>query len=1267
MDGSSQGFLSTRRSVRVLLTVALLAFGVVVPSAAASVAEPSPVCAPAALTEAAAVKMAAECGTSVAVEASRTEYTQVVATASGVMRLESAAVPVRARTGTGSWAPIDLTLSASAHGDVRPAVSSADVRFSAGGPNPLVTLVRAGHRFELSWPAALPAPVLDGDSATYQEVLPDVDLVARATRTGFTHVLVIKSAAAADSEAVRSVRFEVSGDAVVQQFGDGSLRAVTPDGQLMADAHLPLMWDSGTSVPRSGLPQGREALTGDDGPGQVGVESSHVGAGDGAQVAAVGTEITAAGDLMLVPDEQLLSSATFPLYVDPAWDEDRNRWAYSTDNGSSNSDYTSARVGRNPDTGTLFRSYFEFPMTDSGGVTLKGKQIKTARVQMTLDHSWSCGDTWTHMYLTSTIDKTMRATWSKMPLTKWLASAEGHANEDDGCGAPDPDMTMNFMDTAPGGVLLTQVQAAAKASLNTFTVAFCACNSQGQYESSQDRWKRFDPAEAFLVVEYNTAPTAPTDLRFGTFTCPAVAALADPPEVGSVSTTLEALANDADGGTADVTFRWVQIPPGTTDPDLLTGYTDVTFEDKTVNSKPAGQAPNASRVQSALNGLTEGKTYGFKVKSQDPNTVATYSPDSPWSQWCVFAVDVSIPDPPGVSSVNCPEEQLTTVGPGQTCNVVMTTTATDAAYFEYWFEGQSRRMIPVDADLQVEVPVTPIRYGLNTFNVFVVDSVGHPSASETTYSFYVAAPSKPVAHWNLEQFPPAFAAAEALHDQQGTATDLTFNGTWAADTRLIGARTATFNGSSHSASTSGPVVSTSGSFSVSAWVRLSALPTDDMIAVTQAGADAAGFQLGVKMLGTPLTPRWAFIMKDTQAQSSATRTAGSPVALTSADLGQWIHIAGVYDTNAKKIRLYVNGVLTGGTDRTAAPWPSTGNFAVGRGFAGGVSNKWWNGSIADVRAWDRALVAEDFTPQPVSGDVGLVDHDVAASWSFDAISLCLPTVCPRLTDDSTFTRQLQLELGTLTGPDQSQANEICQVGGRNTVALFDTCDIDYNEPGSSGPEFGTVIKNHGTEGAPDWRHAPVVRTDTSFTVSAWVRPQEDSLLTGCRTALAQDATVAGGPVSGFYLRSCTSPQTGGGTAARWEFYMPDTGTATTNGVSVTSLLPIASSADATVGAETAGRWTFLTAVYDGASREMRLYVNGVLQGSVQRPAGSAWHAAGALTIGRARWSDTPNPAGFNTDFYLGAVDQVSVYAGVLDQTAIDQAYTTEGLDGATPE
>ncbi|MFY1656131.1 hypothetical protein [Micromonospora sp. WMMD1274] len=280
------------------MSTALLAGVVVVPSASVSAATSVPMAPLVARDAGAASRLAQETGQRVEVGAGRSELTQVFALPDGGFQQESAVVPQRARRADGSWAPLDLSLTRGGDGLWRPAVSVADVRFSAGGSGPMVTLVRRGKSFSLSWQGgSLPAPAVVGDSATYPGVLPDVDLVVRATWTGFSHVLVVKSPQAAANPALRQLRFEVGGDAGAVRIGDGELRAVA-GGEVLAESAAATMWDSTpSSAPR---PQIAGRATAGTKAGQK--ESSPVGPGDAAVTAPVRTEVTSGGDVVLHPD-----------------------------------------------------------------------------------------------------------------------------------------------------------------------------------------------------------------------------------------------------------------------------------------------------------------------------------------------------------------------------------------------------------------------------------------------------------------------------------------------------------------------------------------------------------------------------------------------------------------------------------------------------------------------------------------------------------------------------------------------------------------------------------------------------------------------------------------------------------------------------------------------------------------------------------------------------------------------------------------------------
>ncbi|MGW1502246.1 hypothetical protein ACWCQW_27410 [Streptomyces mirabilis] len=119
--------------------------------------------------------------------------------------------PVRTRR-AGKWVDIDTGLRRVDDVGIVPVASAGDVVFSAGGSrDPLVRMVKAGRELSLSWPDTLPAPTISGSSATYAEVLPDVDLRMTAEPDGFSQVLVVKSAEAAANPALTELRLPMAG------------------------------------------------------------------------------------------------------------------------------------------------------------------------------------------------------------------------------------------------------------------------------------------------------------------------------------------------------------------------------------------------------------------------------------------------------------------------------------------------------------------------------------------------------------------------------------------------------------------------------------------------------------------------------------------------------------------------------------------------------------------------------------------------------------------------------------------------------------------------------------------------------------------------------------------------------------------------------------------------------------------------------------------------------------------------------------------------
>ncbi|MEH1164203.1 hypothetical protein V6V47_02310 [Micromonospora sp. CPCC 205539] len=619
-------------------------------------------------------------GRRVEVLSARTELTQVFAKPAGGFVAESAAVPQRVRQGDGSWADVDLSLRRDSAG-WRPAISPSDVVFSSGGRGPAATLANAGSSMTLGWPGVLPAPSVSADAATYPEVLPGVDLVLRATHTGFTHVLVVKTSQAAANPALREIRFDLGGDAKVRREADGSLRALAGETEVARGATAE-MWDStGSGAARSAT-----------------VTSSPAGPGVAARTAPVATEVDPAGDLVLRPSPGLLdpAKATFPVYIDPAWSAGPSRWAYATSNNTTNSDTTAARVGKDSGSGVTYRSYFEFPISALGG-----KVIRSAYVQMKLDHSWSCFDTPTYMYQSAAIASTPRTAWAPA-LTTLRASASSHANQGSGCiDSPQPDMTVNFA----GSSVTAGLSSAAAAHLSSVTYGFCACSdSSGTGESSADRWKKFYPTAARLLVDYDTAPTQPTGLQAGGAACVAGERVIRP-----TPPTLSAVFPDADAGQVlQTTYELLEIPASGT------------YDSSTPRmSPPTGSAVTAGgrSTTAAVTGTVGGNSYAFRTRSNDSYAV------SPWSAWCEFTVDNQ---PPTVSV----DEVTTPAPPGQLYTYKLRSPDPDVVSFRYGWSSPPTEEAEAGTSLgypgkTVSVTLATPAYGTNTLYVAAVDSAGN--------------------------------------------------------------------------------------------------------------------------------------------------------------------------------------------------------------------------------------------------------------------------------------------------------------------------------------------------------------------------------------------------------------------------------------------------------------------------------------------------------------------------------------------------------------
>jgi hypothetical protein len=163
-----------------------------------------------------------------------------------------------------------------------------------------------------------------------------------------------------------------------------------------------------------------------------------------------------------------------------------------------------------------------------------------------------------------------------------------------------------------------------------------------------------------------------------------------------------------------------------------------------------------------------------------------------------------------------------------------------------------------------------------------------------------------------------------------------------------------FNGSTTSVNVGNPSsLQLTGSMTLSAWVKAEAHCSDDCDIAVKYVAGSGGFQLKT----TPDTGPRTFGFTVTPNASSATQRYSSATV----DLNRWYFVAGVYNASAQTMDIYVDGALNNGTLSGAVPasqFNSNNNVTLGA-YPNEDYNRHFNGTIDDVRVYNRALSADE--------------------------------------------------------------------------------------------------------------------------------------------------------------------------------------------------------------------------------------------------------------------------------------------------------------------
>lgn len=1059
----------------------------------------------------------------------------VYANPDGTFSVEQAAVPVRGRTATG-WAPIDTTLQERADGSVGPAVPAVPLTFSGGGRTDAVRYGGDSANLGLTWQAALPKPVLKGDTATYPDVLPGVDLALTATRSGFSHVFVVKSAEAGAQPALASLRFGVrtKGLAVLPAYAGGA-RVVDEAGAVVFQSAAAKMWDSAPQATSNG------------GTG---------GAGGQRQEATLPVTVDK-DSISFTPDHGILANprTRFPVFIDPDYSPGLNGWGMTylehpddhywlgDGSGFAKSGFTNWDVPQ-----VTVRSFFQF---DIG--FLRGKHV--LRSEFNILENWAprCTPQEVQLWYTQGIDPGL--SWRNQPGAIRLQDRRTVAFGRPGCDA-------NFVGFDTGTAVAESVGAGSGTS--TFMI-------RAMDEGNGDAWKKFDPNTATLIVTYNSLPSVPTGLSAENLGC---GTSPSQPYTGTSTPRLEAKVSDPDGTPVSAKFEWWN-----TSGKLIGSTTTV-----------AQASGTPYRVTVPAKAFGDGQTVRWRVSGWDGVDWGG------WSNWCEITVDQTHPDkPPTVSSTDYPEnERGGAVGKTGTFTLDANGVA-DVARFQYSFFGDfsvdppgapSRTSSVAAAKLggSARALVTPPTDDPQVLYVRSLDRAGNPGPVRK-YSFQVGEATPPNGQWLLDGAGTDITAPELRSQHPGTVTHNATGPTGAYWTPGRHGSAIAFDGATGSISTGGgPSVETGTSFSVSAWVRPDGFDGKWRAAVTQDGGNVSGFMLQY----APDTKQWAFALPNGDFLNPSWNRirGGTPVA------GVWTHLVGVFDAARKEIRLYVNGRLVA-TGAHTTPWNSSGAVQIGRGKYNTLPSDYWLGGVDDVRVYGRVLSDRRVSP---------TDEVVPGS------ELHLLATAPA-------------EREGWWRFEESGGDAVEDSGNYRTATVSGSVGRAAGAVGAQAAEFD------GSGGALT-TSAPVVRTNTSYTVSARVKLEAIDGKT--RTAVSQAGAVRNGFTLGV-----------DGVTGKWSFSLPTGDTASATSVTVLSAVPARP-----------GTWAQLTGVYDEASGQVRLYVDGARVGVA---AGRVpWNATGPLRIGKGA-----------SDFWRGQIDDVQVHNGARTESQV-QAEFADPATGPVP-
>ncbi|MFK0258104.1 DNRLRE domain-containing protein [Streptomyces sp. NPDC090445] len=696
-------------------------------------------------------KSAAASGKEVEVTAERSANTTTWALPDGTFKKRISSAAVRARVG-GQWGPVDTGLGRVDGGYAAKAVNGRVV-FSAGSNSQggsegrasrstaraavaadapgqvwseLVRLNTNGHEMVVSWPGALPAPVVDGPRALYENVRPGIDLLMTAQDGGYSQLLVVKDRQAAADPMLQELNTRLASPDLTFQLDpeSGALSARNGKGEEIAGSPSPLMWDSSGKVAATdSVPDRRPGPAAKEHPtlglpGITGAEGAHL---------AVAKASFADGTLSLKPDSALLNAAdtVYPVFVDPSFKGHKQSWSLLYETAGSSSFYNGqnynasgtneARVGYESTSGGTSRSVFNF---DFGG-ELHGAGILSASVRALQTYSWSCDRKAMDIYSTPYV--TSSSTWNN--TTDWWGKKVATETAGYGYNSSCPD---NWVAPDITGL----VTEAANGRWGALSLGFKAPNESDPYY-----WKKFianGESAPYLEILYNNPPEVPVAANMSTSPGGACLTGGNGSTIGKTNVTFQVKGTDRDSN-----LHELQI-------EVWDGSGKVVYSEWLRVNSDGVVTREVDREK-----FTSGRTYYWLARAVDRDGLGSRGSgplDSGGGGWCTFTVDHTAPASPAVSSAHFPapgpDAAEWSVNPAGTKDQVIEvrgngTPAADIREYQWSLNRPlyDQKAAPADNDL-AQLKLQADTAGPNILYVRAVNKAGNIS-TPTEYLFYV--------------------------------------------------------------------------------------------------------------------------------------------------------------------------------------------------------------------------------------------------------------------------------------------------------------------------------------------------------------------------------------------------------------------------------------------------------------------------------------------------------------------------------------------------